>query len=268
MPQKQDFYIGYAKKIPKGWKTFLVLALLLATLGALGYAFFNHLFRTPPHAGVSGKKNVELKGVFLAKPYPMLLVERTFKKVSSAVDKTKGKAISRYYVTPPGKRGLGKGAQKWHKKYVSMKGKLIYREDQTMIVTRGNAIKEIKAPGRVRSILRKSHTKKLGKFTLQGEIVDSKCFLGQMKPGSGKTHRACATLCIRGGLPPLFVVNSSEIRSGRLYLVLTSKSGAPVNQRVLDVVAEPIEITGEITKEDNFYFLKAEPETYRRLSSI
>jgi hypothetical protein len=34
-----------------------------------------------------------------------------------------------------------------------------------------------------------------GPVELTGEIVDSKCFLGVMVPGSGKTHKECASLC-------------------------------------------------------------------------
>ena len=41
-----------------------------------------------------------------------------------------------------------------------------------------------------------------GPVTVSGEIVDSKCFLGVMVPGAGKTHKECASLCLRGGIPP------------------------------------------------------------------
>src|SRR6185295_631154 len=34
---------------------------------------------------------------------------------------------------------------------------------------------------------------------LEGEIVDSKCWLGAMRPGEGHLHKSCASLCIRGG---------------------------------------------------------------------
>ena len=267
MVRDQDFYIGYSRKAPEKWKSFLTVLVLLIVLGALSIALLNHFFREPHHAGVSGSKVVKLKGVLIAKPYPMLLVERVFDKASSKARSAK-KAIVRYYVTPPGKKGLGKAAQKWHRKYVSMKGKLIYREDQTMIVAHTSTIEVIKNQDKKQDILKKSYTEKIGRFTLRGEIVDSKCFLGQMKPGSGKPHRACATLCIRGGLPPLFVVSSSKIKFNRTFLVLVSRSNRPVNQAVLNVVAEPVEITGDVIKKDNLYFLKAEPSTYKRLSSI
>ncbi|MEM1072674.1 MAG: hypothetical protein AAGH71_07630 [Planctomycetota bacterium] len=45
---------------------------------------------------------------------------------------------------------------------------------------------------------------------LTGEILDSKCYLGAMKPGEGRAHKACATLCIRGGIPAIFVGSTSE----------------------------------------------------------
>jgi hypothetical protein len=41
-----------------------------------------------------------------------------------------------------------------------------------------------------------------GLVKLTGEIVDSKCFLRVIAPGSGKTHKECASLRLRGGIPP------------------------------------------------------------------
>ena len=54
--------------------------------------------------------------------------------------------------------------------------------------------------------------------TLRGEIVDSKCFLGVMTPGDGRTHSACASLCLRGGIPPALLVRDRAGRSA-LYLL-------------------------------------------------
>jgi hypothetical protein len=45
---------------------------------------------------------------------------------------------------------------------------------------------------------------------VRGEIVDSKCFLGVMVPGSGKTHKDCASLCLRGGIPPALYVRDQS----------------------------------------------------------
>jgi hypothetical protein len=99
--------------------------------------------------------------------------------------------------------------------------------------------------------------------SLTGEIVDSKCYLGVMNPGHTKPHRECASLCIRGGIPPLFIAKDSDGRDVHLWLV--SEKGEPVNQQVLDFVAEPIEITGQIKRSGDQLYLYANPQTFRRL---
>ena len=101
--------------------------------------------------------------------------------------------------------------------------------------------------------------------TLVGEIVDSKCFLGVMKPGNLKPHRACATRCISGGVPPVLLVRD-DLGNASYYL-LTSPSGAAVNQDIIrhNLVAEPISITGEVWQQGDRRVLRADPETYLRL---
>jgi hypothetical protein len=37
-----------------------------------------------------------------------------------------------------------------------------------------------------------------------------------------------------------------------------------VNQQVLDMVAEPVEITGEVERQGDLLILRADPATYRR----
>ena len=104
----------------------------------------------------------------------------------------------------------------------------------------------------------------LGKQTLIGEIVDSKCFLGVMNPGQLAPHRACAIRCISGGCPPVLLVRQKE--APPQYLLLVSAEGNPVNKQVLDIVAEPVEITGELERQGELLILRADPSTYRRVS--
>lgn len=82
----------------------------------------------------------------------------------------------------------------------------------------------------------------LGRVRLRGEIVDSKCFLGAMKPGDGKGHKACATLCIRGGIPPTFV--TSDELGNRTYYLLRDAGGGPCGDWILPIVGEPVEVEG------------------------
>jgi len=103
----------------------------------------------------------------------------------------------------------------------------------------------------------------LGRQTLIGEIVDSKCFLGVMNPGQLIPHRACAIRCISGGVPPVLLVRQKN--GPAIYLLLVSADGKPVNQQVLDMVAEPVQITGEVERQGDFLILRADPSTYRRV---
>ena len=80
-----------------------------------------------------------------------------------------------------------------------------------------------------------------------GEIVDTKCYLGAMKPGRGKPHRDCASLCIRGGIPAALLVRTE---SGERALVhLMNALGKPVGPEVLEWVGEPVEITGILRRQ-------------------
>ena len=50
-----------------------------------------------------------------------------------------------------------------------------------------------------------------------------------------------------------------------LNLLLASVDGKPVNEQVIEFVAEPIEITGEVIRQDGLLILRADPATYRRV---
>ena len=50
-----------------------------------------------------------------------------------------------------------------------------------------------------------------------------------------------------------------------LYFLLVSCDGKPVNKEVLDLVAEPLEITGQVQRQGELLVLRADPSTYRRL---
>ena len=92
--------------------------------------------------------------------------------------------------------------------------------------------------------------------------MDSKCFLGVMNPGQLTPHRACAIRCISGGVPPMLLVRQSD--GSAIYLLLVSSGGKAVNKQVLDLVAEPVEITGEVERQGELLILRADPATYRR----
>jgi hypothetical protein len=100
-----------------------------------------------------------------------------------------------------------------------------------------------------------------GTSTLIGEIVGSKCYFGVMNPGTGKVHRDCAVRCIRGGLPPAFLVRNGDGEA--TVLLLQGSDGRQINQEVLDRVAEPLQIGGQVIRSGDTLILRAEPSTFR-----
>lgn len=104
-------------------------------------------------------------------------------------------------------------------------------------------------------------TKDEGRITLTGEIVDSKCFLGVMVPGEGTTHRGCAALCLRGGIPAALHVRRTD---GRLALYLIAGSAA-TRERAVQWAGETVEMAGALTLQGGWQVLTTEPGSWRRL---
>ena len=96
-----------------------------------------------------------------------------------------------------------------------------------------------------------------------GEIVDSKCFLGVMVPGSGKTHKECASLCLRGGIPPALY---AQDRSGHSsLLLLTGPTGEPIGAQALVVAGEAISVAGSIQRQGGWLVLRTDPSSWHRV---
>jgi hypothetical protein len=98
----------------------------------------------------------------------------------------------------------------------------------------------------------------LGPVVLRGEILDSKCWHGAMKPGEGRAHKACATLCVRGGIPPLLITRDPAGGPNQTYL-LTTATGESAAEQVLDLLGEPVEVRGTLTRRADMLWLALEP---------
>lgn len=99
-------------------------------------------------------------------------------------------------------------------------------------------------------------------ITLQGEIIDPKCFLGAMKPGHGKTHKECATLCITGGIPPMF---ASRAPDGSIELaLLCAPDATALSPDAYPFIGEPVEITGTLETAGSLRRIRLDPANIRR----
>src|SRR5262249_13052771 len=86
---------------------------------------------------------------------------------------------------------------------------------------------------------------------------------GVMNPGLLTPHRGCAIRCISGGIPPVLLVRKKD--GTPLYFLLVSRECKPVNKEVLDMVAEPVQVTGEVVRQGDLLILRADSVSYRRV---
>jgi hypothetical protein len=98
--------------------------------------------------------------------------------------------------------------------------------------------------------------------TIKGEIIDPKCYMGAMKPGGGKTHKACAMLCISGGVPPMLVTRDS--RGEETFYLLVTNEGGEANERVLPFVGDPVEVSGQVDRDGDLLVLRVGQNGIRR----
>ena len=249
MTERDDFYIGYAP-LPASVRKLLLWFVPMLVLCVLGLAIIApHLHFEQANSGrIQGVK--EFEGLLLAQPSPHLLVPNP-----DAIDEP----FKVYPLSGTDKR-LPKPAVMEHAgKWVKLNGILIGRNRYEMLAAR--SAEEITVPAGATAL--EVQTVSLGEVAIAGEIVDGKCYPGIMKPGRTKTHRSCAIRCISGGVPPIFRTQNTSGKS--LYFLLSDLDGQAVNDRILSMVADPIQITSEVIQYGDSFILKANPATYERL---
>jgi hypothetical protein len=247
-----EFYIGWQAGAPRSIgvhvRNFVAGLLMLVVVAAVVFALVQ---RTIGAAVFEWGTLKTFRGFLKASPYPHLLVRRPGPKGGE----------SAYYLVAPFKFGLNEQTVKaLDGKEVTLKGTLIYRGSQTMVEAQPDSLKPV-STATTRS--GESNAINLGRQTLIGEIVDSKCYLGVMNPGRMTPHRGCAVRCISGGIPPILLVRQEA--GPPLYFLLVSSDGRPVNKQVLDMVAEPVQISGELVQQGELAILRADPSTYKRI---
>jgi hypothetical protein len=220
--ERDEFYVGYLPT-PAGHARFLrvlVPALLAALLG--GGAIIAAAQRDPGDAVWTTDETTTVEGRLVLDPYPRVVTE-----LASVLLVESGKHGARRRATPlAGQRVRATGFP------LARSGRMVLEltPGSDAITPLGDAQPEPPA-GAAQSI------------TLVGEIVDSKCYHGAMKPGDGKSHKACAILCIQGGIPPVLVVQSDV---GNDAYLLASPDGGPIGDWLFPLVGEPVEIQGRL----------------------
>jgi hypothetical protein len=259
--KKDEFYIGYLPKAPAGLGKLMRRVIILLLLVAAVFAVILVINQKPFYPSIYEFGNARIfEGIVKEHPFPTLLVMRPAEAGAMP-------GYSQYYLSGSGKFGVADLVRGMDGKRVQVQGALIYRDGQTMIkIDEANAIKPLgDVAAALQSFALNSQAgKNLGTFQLNGEIVDSQCYLGVMNPGEGKPHKDCAVRCISGGVPPILVVKDPAGVAN--YFLLVSAEGKTVNQDILPLVADPVQITGEVIQFENLLVLQADPKTYKRLN--
>lgn len=236
------FYVGYLP-IPGSIKRFVCVVLVAAFVGLVTAAAIVASQQSDPGDGVwQDAEPVTLYGTLKVDPYPVLYVAD-----AQAPDGVRTVMLVSMY-----KNGATERAKPFNAMVVQATGYPIHRQGRYMLeLLDDHALRP--AGGLAGPILQVS---KRTTVELVGEIIDPKCYLGVMKPGEGKVHRACAVRCIDGGIPPMFLTRTNDGKAN--FYLLTDAQGNACNQAVLAYVAESVTIRGHVEKRGDMLYLKAD----------
>lgn len=245
-----ELYVGYLPVPPKQ-RRFLRWA-VPATLWALcAVSFLWARSQHSPGPGVWDQgQPITLRGMVFAAPYPILFAH------DAAGD------LQAILLVEAGKHGSHQRFAGFRGRAATVSGWPLHRDGRRMLELEPGDSAVVADPDSPQSEL-PPIMKPVGPVTLRGEIVDSKCFLGAMKPGEGKTHKECATLCIRGGIPPMFVTR--DALGNPTYYLLQDPAGGPIDPAIFPLIADPVEVSADLATWGGLNILSVRPESIRRL---
>jgi hypothetical protein len=254
---RDEFFIGYAPPLPARLSTFIWR---VVTAGSAGVALAAAAIATG-HVGLEGGTFefglVRTRtGTIVTQPYPALIED---------ADPAGRSATHRPWrlLVAEGKHGADALVRGFEGARVTIDGTHIERSGMPMLEVRAGSIART---GDARSRLAVPEgVIGGGPVMLRGEIVDSKCFLGVMTPGDGRTHSACASLCLRGGIPPALLVRD-RVGHSALYL-LEDPTGAPLSAAAADLAGEPVEVGGVTSQRGSWRILRTDPASWTRLGA-
>lgn len=248
-----EFYVGYHPVAPTRQGRWLarVVAGVLAGSAVIAAVLSSAQRGFAPATFEYGHRRI-IEGWISELPYPMLVVSRP--------GATGAQAVSRYILAGEGKHGAADLVRGLDGRAVKLEGTLAWRDDQVLFeVVR----QSLPAGTSVLPSRPAEEDEVVGPVELEGEVIDPKCALGVMNPGMSKPHRTCAARCLSGGLPPMLLVHDSA--GGSRYFFLVGAGGEPLHDQILAFAAEPVRVSGILSRRGGAQFLAAAPESYQRL---
>lgn len=252
-PEEDEFFIGYAPPMPPRLARFVCRVVL----GIGCFIVVLAVTLAAGHVRLEGGTfefghPMTFSGTIVEHPYPGLRLDGVDLNVEPWA-----------LLVAPGKHGADALVSGLEGRHVTFTGTRIQRGGHMMIeVEPASLSSQVSFAASVDAAALLEQSDK-GAVELTGEIVDSKCFLGVMVPGSGKTHKECAALCLRGGIPPALYVQDRAGHSSLLLLV--GPAGESIGARALQVAGEAIFLTGSVERRGGWLVLRTDPTLWRRL---
>jgi hypothetical protein len=211
-----SFFVGWSGRTAMPLLGFLALLLVTLIVGFGALAFALGVTVDDPGGGdFTGEKDIT--GVLIADPYPMIVTDKDQHTI---------------VLSGGGKRGVQAEARPLDGKHVRATGAGVKRGDRDLLLVDDLRL----APGDVVTPAREA----LGTWRLTGEICDGKCSLGVMRPGNKPAHKACANVCLLGGVPPVFITTTQVL--GTRYVLM----GDPENHALPDAFRDYVAITSRM----------------------
>ena len=230
MGDGDGFYVGYMA-VPASYKRVLKVIIGAAAGVIVGSAAAITMSQRDPGAAVWDiASEREFTGVAVVEPFPAVLIAND------------DGVVLPHLVVQMGKVGARELLEPVQGELVTVRGYQLERAGRRIIeLTDGQTISSA-GVGDGSLLLSVSTTGE--RVELEGEILDGKCYLGAMKPGDGKAHKACALLCLDGGLPPMFA-DTRDPATADIRLLVFGDSGSQLPVEYRGLVAEPVVITGK-----------------------
>lgn len=243
---ESPFFIGYLPA-PKRLAGFLAVCILSLLAGFLGAGLVTGATQDDPGPGDFrfdlGRQTVT--GMVELRPYPLIRVTAGNEHIAT------GHTLM---LTGQGKRGVLEQATPLDGRLATVSGVLLRRGDLDVLQVAGGADGLIAAEGAAMST---GAREPLGRWRIAGEICDGKCLAGAMRPGRGIAHRACANLCLIGGVPPVFV--AARPVAGHEFFLVAGPDGGPMPDALLAHVGAYVLLEGEIEMAGDLPVLRVDP---------
>lgn len=238
MKEEPSFFVGYLPA-PADTRRFAgaLVAAILAGAALLAFA----LARTPTDVAASSYGDeLSITGLIQTRPYPLVVAPPD-------AAHPQGRTIM---LGGEGKHGASDFMAALDGRTATVRGVVVKRGDLDMLLTSqadvAAATLTTRAPPAVA----------LGRWRIHGEICDGKCAAGGMAPGASLAHKACANLCIAGGLPPVLV--SAAPVEGRHFLLLANADGGPAPSVIADLVALPVALEGDVERRGDLLIFRVD----------